>query len=58
MTTQTATTQVASTANQPVAGAVQNQTKPTIEIEGDDFDLPACGLNPNDPAFAGCESCQ
>lgn len=27
-------------------------------LESEDWELPVCGLNPNDPEFAGCESCQ
>jgi hypothetical protein len=40
------------------AATVEAKVQAPIAIEGDDFDLPVCGLNPNDPAFAGCEACQ
>lgn len=40
------------------ANVAEAKVQAPIVIEGDDFDLPVCGLNPNDPAFAGCEACQ
>lgn len=29
-----------------------------LNAESDDWDLPTCSLNANDPEFAGCDSCQ